>query len=234
MVENDLLQLQRLGIDIWVSPQRARELIAIGHACSLIENEATKSAQSSTVRSSSPRSWGRRVSDESTEAKYHEQAQTRDRRRAKPRETAATQDHGVGKTPPKPFAVQLRIFLYGSVAMLIEYSSQCPDLLTRDILRALSGFEEHHLNEFHFSFPFVAPSKSKSTKATLAGAQEGFQAWLEQRAPRCESMLVIGMPAKDTAARLIEKISRTIYIDELPLSRAGKQQLWNQIKNLNV
>lgn len=234
MAENDLLQLQRLGIDIWVSPQRARELIAIGHASSLIENKATRSAQSSTVRSSSPRSWSRRVSEESTKAKYHQDPETRGRRRTNSGGTEATQDHRVEKTPPQPFAVQLRVFLYGSVAMLIEYSSDCPDLLIRDILRALSGFEEHQLNELHFRFPFVAPSKSKSTRATLAGAQEGFQAWLEQRAPHCESLLLIGMPAKDTATRLIEKISRTIYISELPLSRAGKQQLWNQIKNLNV
>ena len=233
MGENDLRQLQRLGIDIWVSPQRARELISAGQASSLIENKDTNTTQSGSVRSSPSRAWGRRTANESVNPKKDEDTNIR-ARRAKPRETTPTRDHRVAKTPPKPFAVQLRIFLYGSVAMLIEYSSQCPNVLIRDILRALSGFEEHQLNEFHFRFPFVAPSKSKATIASLAGAQEGFQAWFEQRAPHCESLLVIGIPAKDTAARLNEKLSRTIYIDELPVSRAGKQQLWNQIKNLNV
>ena len=233
MSENDLRQLQRLGIDIWVSPQRASELIAAGEASSLLKPEGSKFSRSETVRSSSARSWTRHASSEPAKLKTDEVAEVRDDR-ASPKESESKRAPELPKTPAKPFTVQIRVFLYGSVAMMIEYSSQCPNQLIRDILRALSGFEEHQVNELHFKFPLINRSKSESTIATLEGAQEGFRAWIEQRAPHCESVLVVGMPAKETAARLNERISHTIYIDELPLSRSGKQQLWNQIKNLNV
>ena len=233
MSENDLRQLQSLGIDIWVSPQRARELITAGHASSLLRNKGSESSQSSTVHSTSRRTWTRHAPSESRRRRTSDVTEVRERR-SRPREKEATPKDPVVKAPPKPFAVQLRVFLYGSVAMMIEYSSQCPNQLIRDMLRSLSGFEEHHVNEFHFKFPLISRSKSESTIATLAGAQEGFRGWFEQHAPKCESVLVVGKPAHDTAAGLTEKISRTIHIDELPLSRAGKQQLWNQIKNLNA
>ena len=233
MFENDLRQLQRLGIDIWVTPQRARELIAARQAISMVEIKEIQSAKTTSTRRKTERSWGARTSNETTSASTDNISNVRDRRSeqtpvSKPRETVAE------TTTPPQYDVHLRVYLYGSVAMLIEHSSQTSDLLIRDILRALSGFEDHQLNELHFKFPLVGLSKNESSISTLTGAQEGFQAWFEQRAPHCESLLLIGSPAHETAARLLKKISRTISIDELPLARAGKQQLWNQIKNLNA
>ena len=233
MHENDLRQLQRLGIDIWVSPQRARELIAAGQANSLVDVEGTQTSKTASSRRRTERNWGSRKSTESPSPSRKGNSDAPSRRSEQKR--VSDRREGVEeKATPERFDVQLRVYLYGSVAMLIEHSSPCPDLLIRDILVALSGFEDHQLNELHFKFPAVGLSKNESSIPTLAGAQEGFQAWFEQRAPQCESLLLIGSPASDTAARLKENIVRTISINELPLTRAGKQQLWNQIKNLSA
>lgn len=233
MTESDLRRLQRLGIDVWVTPQRARELIAAGQADSLLEVVETQTSKSASSRRRAERSWVPRTSPDMTSTSNNTNSDFRDSR-SEQRPVSRPREATVETVTPQRFEVELRVYLYGSVAMLIERSSLSPDLLVRDILRALSGFEDHHLNELHFKFPLVGSSKHESSIATLEGAQEGFQAWFEQRAPHCESLLLIGSPANETAARLNKKISRTISINELPLARAGKQQLWNQIKNLNV
>ncbi|MCY4129150.1 MAG: hypothetical protein OXG15_07920 [Gammaproteobacteria bacterium] len=233
MHENDLRQLQRLGIDIWVSPQRARELIAAGQANSLVDVEGTQTSKTASSRRRTERNWGSRTSTESTSPSRKGNSDVPNRRSEQNR-VSEWREGVEEKATLTRFDVKLRVYLYGSVAMLIEHSAPCPDLLIRDILVALSGFEDHQLNELHFKFPVVDLSKNESSIPTLAGAQEGFQAWFEQRAPHCESLLLIGSPASDTAARLKKKIVRTISINELPLTRAGKQQLWNQIKNLSV
>lgn len=233
MLENDLRHLQRLGVDIWVSPQRARELIASGQANSFVEVEDAQSTKTTRSHRRAQRSWVQRKTTETTSTSTSRDLDA-PKRRAERRPVDGRQENVAAKPTPKPFDVQLRVFLYGPVAMLIEYSQRCPDHFVKDILRALSGFEEHQLNELHFKFPLVGMSSNEAAMATLAGAQEGFQAWFEQRSPNCSSLLVVGDSAGDTATRLENKISRTISINELPLSRAGKQQLWNQIKNLNV
>lgn len=230
MLENDLRQLQRLGIDIWVSPKRARELIAAGRANLLLEVDATQSSTTPRERPSRSRSWDHRKQSETSKSATTEASDVRGR----PDPSSGSPAAATETVTPKPFNVQLKVYLYGPVAVVVERSVPCPDVLISDILRALSGFKDHQLNELHFGFPLVGSRKNESSLATLAGAQEGFQAWFEQRSPNCESVLLIGSPASDTAARLNEKISRTISISEVPISRDGKQELWNLIKNLNV
>lgn len=233
MGENDLRQLQRLGIDVWVSPRRARELIAAGHANPLNHGEGTRTVQSQTSRPGTARPWVRRDTTKASTTITGEDTKTRDQRSSHT-VPATIRKKSPEESVPKPFSVHLRVFLYGSVAMMIEYSEKYFDVLVLDILRALSGFEDHQLNELHFKFPLIDLSQNEKTISTLAGAQEGFQAWFDQRSPDNEALLVIGTPVKDTVARLSRRTSHTIYIDALPQSRAGKQRLWNQIKNLNV
>ena len=232
MLQDDLRRLQRLGIDIWVSPEQARELIDSGQANPLLETDKSRSAHTSGTRPTPTRSRVLRRPRETTKQIKVKEEENRTRPRG---EVARDQRGNLGKPKTEMrFEVHMRVYLYGSSAMIIEYSSQCSDAMAKDILRALSGFKEHQLNELHFKFPIVGLMKNESTVATIAGAQEGFQAWFEHRAQNCESMVVIGSAIRDTTARLSTKITRTIYIDELPLSRTGKQKLWNQIKNLNV
>lgn len=234
MRKNDLRQLQRLGIDIWVSRERAQELIARGQANSLLQVNDRVSSRATVFRSKSARNRGWDLPKDSPKEATERVTETRTRWRTTDPSTGTLRPQLVEKTPQQQFAAHLRVYLYGSAALTIEFSTSCSDPLVRDILKALSRFEEHHLNELHFKFPLIGRTKSNPTIATLAGAQEGFRAWFEQRAPHCESLLLIGATASDTAAGLTDIISRTIHIDTLPSARAGKQQLWNQIKNLNI
>lgn len=233
MRQSDLSQLQRLGIDIWVSPERARELIAAGLANPLVNVDANRASQTISSRQMTPRTRIRRESVERTKPSTIQSTTIQNTRRDGKAITATRKDT-VGSSTAKPFTVHLRVFLYGSVAMIVEYSTQYPEHLPRDVLRALSGFDEHQLNEFHFKYPLVGLLKNETTIASLAGAQEGFHAWFEQRVPHCESIIAIGTRVRDTSDRLSKKISHTVHIDEFPVSRDGKQKLWDQIKNLNV
>ena len=233
MNEIDLRRLQSLGIDIWVSPQRARELIATGEANSLSAPKSNQSRDTNRTRQPRTKSWARRVPVDQTRTRTTKETEVR---RVSPAdETAFTsQENSAEQHASTVFEVQLRVFLYGSVAIVTEYATKYTNPLISDILRALSGFEEHQINELHFKFPLTNPSNKAWGIATLAGAQEGFQAWFAQRVPKCQKLLIIGSPANDTTARLQDSIPGTISLPELPLSRAGKQQLWNQIKRLNV
>ncbi|MCY4093769.1 MAG: hypothetical protein OXG05_01435 [Gammaproteobacteria bacterium] len=233
MLQNDLRQLQRLGIDVWVSPERARELITAGQAKSMLDVLETPSSQSATRRQSTTQARVQRRAVETTISPTVEGAKVPIRERNE-EEARNTREEPVESKTSKPFTVYLRVFLYGKAAMVADFSIPWPESLPKDILRALSGFEEHQINELHFKFPLVGLAKNESSIATLAGAQEGFQAWFDQRAPHCKSMIAIGTAVRDTTAQLKKQIPRTIYIDELPISHAGKQKLWNQIKNLNV
>lgn len=233
MLENDLRQLQRLGVDIWVSPEQAHELITSGKAKSLLDDDSAQSSETPSALPPRTRSWERRKRADASRPATRPTSNVRtrpDNRKPISESPAPT----VGNVSATPFDVQLKVYLYGSVGTVVERTEPCPDILIKDILRALSRFEDHQLNELHFKFPLVGPGKRETSLATLGGAQEGFQAWFEQRTPNCESLLLIGSPASDTAARLIEKIPRTISIDKVPVSRDGKQRLWNQIKNLDV
>ena len=168
MGENDLRQLQRLGIDVWVSPRRARELIAAGHANPLHTGEGRQSVQSRSSRPGSARPWVRRHGTKASRTSPNEGLKIRDRR-ASHDVTATTGKKSLEDSDPKPFDVHLRVFLYGSVSMVIEHSTQYSDELVRDILRALSGFEDHHLNELHFKFPLIDRSKNETTIANACG-----------------------------------------------------------------
>ena len=232
MLQNDLRQLQRLGIDVWVSPERARDLIAAGQAKSLLEVDENQSSRSGSRRQSNVHARVRRIAAETTKPRIDRGAKVRDQGRYE-EAGSDVKEESVESTKTQPFTVHLRVFLYGKVAMVAEFAIPWPSLLPQDILRALSGFEEHQINELHFKYPLVGLAKSETTIATLAGAQEGFQAWFEQRTSQFERMIVIGPSVRDTTAQLIKKIPHTIYLDELPISRAGKRKLWNQIKNLN-
>ncbi len=233
MSENRLQQLQRLGIDLWVTPQRARDLIAAGEAKSLSTSKSNESLDANRAHQPRTKSWTRRVALDQTTTRTTRETGFRS---VPPGDdtTSTSQEESVEQPASKPFEVQLRVFLYGSVAIVIEYGTKYTNPLISDILRALNGFEEHQINELHFKFPLTNLPNNVSTIATLAGAQEGFQAWFVQRAPQCEKLLIIGSPANDTTARLHDSIPDTISRHELPVSRADKQQLWNQIKHLNV
>ena len=232
MHQNDLRQLQRLGIDIWTSPETARELIVGGQAKPIFSFDEDQASRTSGSGQQTARAWTRRRPSEPAEPPANRQAE-RQINRSVAEKHPVTRESTNEQQVAIPFTVHLRVFLYGPAALVVEYSTRCPDLLMQDILRAINGFEEHQLNELHFKFPLIGLSERETTIATLAGAQEGFHAWFEQRAAPCESILVIGGSARDTSARLREKTSRTIFIDELPATRTGKQKLWNQIKNLS-
>ena len=230
---DDLLQLQRLGIDIWVSRPQAQALIESGEAQPMVELGNARPVQARSGSPSNRRAWSNK--------KPNPQPNDADRSQSDERSSQKSL-HPSGKQPARsdaqadsrPFEAHLKVFLWGPVALIRDFSIKCPDELTRDVVRALSGFADHQFNELHFHYPVRGNASATQAHSTLAGAQEGFQAWFQSHAQQCNTMLVVGEHCQQAASRFLGTITRKIVIDEMPQSRDGKQQLWTLIKQLNA
>ena len=230
MGENDLRHFQRLGIDIWVSPQQASALIAKGAARSRVRDSNDQKVSQAATAPVQKRTWSTKkrsqrpktTSRETVEARNHNLATQRTVTR--PRENEA-------KQLPQSFEVSLRVFMYGDVSLIVDTDARCPNSLVSDVLIALSGFELHHLNELHFEFPVRGKNQRSAVPGTLTGAQEALRTWLE-RVSCCVAFLAIGERATKATAKLPAAKYRFCAMDHVPLSLADKQELWNQIKRL--
>ncbi|MYD43662.1 MAG: hypothetical protein F4W90_07190 [Gammaproteobacteria bacterium] len=228
MREQALWQLQKLGIDLWVSEQHAQHLIQAGKAHSLAGTAEIPSSRTQTT--DVPR---RRIREF---PKVRQTNTTTD-------STASSQPK-TNQVPPRPaprevpkeptFKVALRVFVFGRAAVAIETGNHCPDQLLKDVVLTLNGFDADHVfNEFHFSYPVTSSARRSPMGATLAGAQQGFLAWLRSATDRCETLLAIGDRAASATKMLENEGGRLLVIDNVPYTPEAKKALWDQIKTSN-
>ena len=226
-MDSNLRHLQELGIDVWVTRERAEELHAKGVArpIQIVRSDVSPSARkqrserrSTTRRELSP---GRSRPDfqENTSRSPESISKQADRPKLQIKES---------------FSVELKFYMRGSVGMLMDESMSYSDKFIEDILRAFYPLNEHTFNELKFEFPHAPKSNQpRKTEGDLAGAQQVIVAWVAKRFEEAATLCVVGEKARAVCAKLGES-NRIIELNDLPTDIEAKKDLWHKIQqNLN-
>lgn len=234
-----LRQLQRLGIDIWLTSNQAEALIAAGEGQSLVAGSPQPASQE-TLRN---RSWDtkresrgdvRRSSRQ--EAPKPQTDQAHDRMREQKARVRVVEN-----TEASSFRVDLFVYLFDTAALVLDKSTQISERLLHDLLFALNDFQIHpkyaekelkFVNRFEFQYPVAGVSLTGTT--SVEGAQEGFHAWFSKSTQKCNVLLTIGVDSATT----VEKVSnvRRLRIDQADLLKNTdtKLKLWDEIQRVST
>ena len=223
MDHDDLRQLQRLGVDVWVSAEKADELIATGRAKPWNQTGPAEASRPRPPTSRRARSWPSKA-DSKTDSRG-EVNRTLEKSRATHDRTHRE------RSRQETFEVALRVFLHGPAAVVVPMNEAASSTLISDIALAVSGFETHQLNELYYQFPVQGKTSRGSLSGTVADAQQAFKAWFQAKAAQCQFMVAIGESTIQTVQLLSEESFRMVTIETMPSSVAGKKELWERIKH---
>lgn len=227
MNKKTLLQLQKLGVDVWVTKDHASRLVAEGVASTHgFSNESSVSQERSSFLSSRNRN-----------AQYREATTTRD---TPPQATPMSQAHATDDTPvylskgvaepnTEPFAINLILVAHGSSLLVYDASELMEERFRDDILLTLSDFKEHNVNRYAFKFPFSNSLRNNPSEITLGAAQETFYAMFKGRSVNFAkgTVLVIGKDPTAVAEPFKSNAQRFVAIDKVPHASADKKALWD-------
>ena len=231
-----LQQLQRLGIDIWVTPNQAEELIQAGEAQSLFESNT----YSATARSL-PDRWGSKR-ERKSQSQLDSRTETRPPSSSRTQHEVARQRSNirvVEKTKGQSFHADFFVYLFSNVAIVLEKSSRVPEKMLNDLLFSLSDFQIHpkyskkdliFVNQLEFQYPVGGVSLSNN--ATVAGAQDGFRVWFSKSARKCTTLVTIGATPEKTVAKVDNVKCLHIEQAEVLGNADAKLKLWEEIQTV--
>lgn len=242
MNEQALQQLQRLGIDIWVTPERAAELIQAGEAHSLHDVASPNTSQNERLGRVSESRQG--VSTRPNRNWSSRQANVSSNTNTTSGSADSSQQVSikvVDNPEPQAFKVSLNVFCFDTAVVVLERDLSVPERLVHDILFALSRFKVHpkhskqgyvFVNRLEFHYP--AGSVRVLPDTSVESAQEAFRAWFSNATTKCELVLAIGEAASRTVAKAEDVEHLIVEPQELADSPDAKLRIWQEIQKVQT